>query len=244
MLERRDLRGTTERPTYHRPPGAGAEGVRLGGDGGAGTFPFVTISREAGAGGVSLGQSLVDHLNRHRRSGPEWELWDRRLVEQVSQQHDLPAEWIDTLEDRDFSWLSELFSGLDVGEANEFTVYRRVSEAIRRLAKRGHVVIVGRGGTYITADLPQAVHVCLVARVEYRIAHLARLLGVDRDAAADEVERRDANRQAFWDRYFATRRGVEDFTITLNTQTLDDETMVRSLMPLIEAREGVKAPTK
>ncbi|MEX2672181.1 MAG: cytidylate kinase-like family protein [Phycisphaeraceae bacterium] len=210
------------------------------------TLPFVTISREAGAGALSLGEQLVEHLNQTHHQGPPWELYDQRLVEQVAQEHHLPPEWVDMLEERDFSWLSELFAGLDLRgdtEINEFTVYRRVSETIRRLARRGNVVIVGRGGAYITADLREAVHIRLVAPRAYRIANLARRRGLDRDEAEYEMERLDENRRSFYDRYWPGRsQGPENYTITLNTHNLADQTMVRSVMPLLEeARAAVSA---
>ncbi|MEX0742637.1 MAG: cytidylate kinase-like family protein [Phycisphaeraceae bacterium] len=210
------------------------------------TLPFVTISREAGAGGRSLGKQLVAHLNQTRHQGPQWELYDQRLVEQVSQEHHLPPEWVDMLEERDFSWLSDLFAGLYLRgdtEINEFIVYRRVSETIRRLARRGNVVIVGRGGAYITADLREAVHIRLVAPRPGPIGNLVRRRGLDRDEAEYEMERLDENRRSFYSRYWPGRtQGPENYTVTLNTHNLADQTMVRSVMPLLEeARAAVSA---
>lgn len=246
VLRRSDLRGSTEDRTP-RGAGAGDSGLHLPLEKPKHQPSFITISRQAGAGGVTYGQAIVDQLNRHpQHRGPEWQLWDQRLVEQVASQHHLPREWVEMLEERDFSWLSELFSGLDLRgerETNEFTIYRRVSETIRRLARRGHVVIVGRGGAYITADLPQGIHVRLVAPWRSRVAHMTRLLNVDREDAAEEVEHREQNRQAFFDRYWPTRRGAEDFTLTINTEALSDRTMVQCLLPLIEQRDAVGAKT-
>ncbi|MEA3186926.1 MAG: hypothetical protein QOD99_756, partial [Chthoniobacter sp.] len=45
-------------------------------------LPAITISRDTAAGAVTIGQLLVDELNRRNGSKP-WAVFDRNLVEQV-----------------------------------------------------------------------------------------------------------------------------------------------------------------
>src|SRR5689334_3884663 len=55
-------------------------------------FRAVTISRQAGSGGHALAEKLAEFLQAQETqpSGP-WTVFDRNLVEQVLQDHHLPA---------------------------------------------------------------------------------------------------------------------------------------------------------
>src|SRR5687768_787505 len=141
--------------------------------------PFVPSSRQAGAGGTTLAQRLVDRLNEIDRDPQRpWTCWDRELVERVVADHHVAQELIDSLEDVHRTWLEEFFTGLSFAEgteqADELTVYHRVAATIRALAQLGRVVIVGRGGVCITRNMPGGAHVRLVAPPKDRVAFMMR----------------------------------------------------------------------
>src|SRR5690348_7647757 len=46
--------------------------------------PYVTISRQVGAGGRAFGQELLNALNRDAAAGGNWTLWDQELVKKVA----------------------------------------------------------------------------------------------------------------------------------------------------------------
>ena len=53
-------------------------------------LPFVTISRQAGAGGWTLAQELAAALNiPERNEARRWTSWDRELVEKVADDHQI-----------------------------------------------------------------------------------------------------------------------------------------------------------
>ena len=204
---------------------------------------FVTISREAGAGGGTLGQRLAERLNRFDSTDPPWACFDRELVEKVASDHQMSAALIDALEEQDHSWLSDFFSGLSLGgpasDHSEAKVYERVAKTIRAIAGVGRVIIVGRGGVFITRNMPGGLHLRLVAPLFYRVENMARLLGCSEREAEQEIHRRDRNREAFYRRYFSEWRLTPDvFTMTLNTAPIDEERMIDAILPLIVARAG------
>src|SRR5690242_11068709 len=138
-------------------------------------LPFVTISRQAGAGGRTLARRLAERLNAMADAGEDasgggrekpWSAWDHELVEKVSKEHDLSETLVEALEDSSHRWMQDFLSGLSFGGSKvhpeEFAVYRRVAHTIRGPANLGGAIIVGRGGVFITRDLPGGVHVRLV----------------------------------------------------------------------------------
>lgn len=199
--------------------------------------PFITISRQAGAGAWTLAQRLVDQLNSVESGEPPWTGWDRELVEKVAADHRIAAELVESLEDATHSWMGDLFAGLSFTEhpelADEARVYNRVATTIRALAQAGHVVIVGRGGVLITRNMPGGIHIRLIAPLDYRIANMARQFKCTKESARSWVHQMDRNRQQFYRRYWAgTPLTDETFALTLNAGLLSEEQMIRCILPL------------
>ncbi|MFW6060438.1 MAG: AAA family ATPase [Phycisphaeraceae bacterium] len=199
-------------------------------------LPFITISRQAGAGGIALKDKLVQRLRAIDKADPPWTGFDRELVEKVAADYDLSSPLLETLDEASHSYLNELFSALLISkpEPNELAVYRRVAKTIRALAQVGRVVIVGRGGMFITEDMPAGVHVHLVAPLAQRIEMAQRTRGFARKEAAEWVQRIDENRAAFYRRHWPQRTvGPEVFSVVFNTAHVSEDAMVEALLPLI-----------
>src|SRR5437763_15614664 len=77
------------------------------------TWPFVTISRQAGAGGITFARRLAEALNQRQSSQEHpWQSFDRELVERIAADHHVSTELSDSLEKSSHTWIEELFSGL------------------------------------------------------------------------------------------------------------------------------------
>ena len=204
-------------------------------------LPFVTISRQAGAGGETLAKRLVDRLNAVDPAGAlAWTTWDRELVQKVAAEYHVPEPLVESIGSGGRSLWREFLDGFqsisDPQHLDEFQLYRRVAAIIRSLAHAGRAVVVGRGGVYATNDIPGGVHVRLVAPLEYRIERMARVRNVSEQEAADEVRRRDRARETFHRRYWPGSALLpEIFTITLNTAAVPEETLIECILPLIPA---------
>ena len=199
-------------------------------------IPFVTISRQAGARGLSLARRLAERLNAVDPGEHPWSVWDRELIEKVAAESHITPELIETIEGHHRRWWEALagnWSGPD-----ELAVHRRVAATIRALAKAGRAIILGRGGVYATADLPRGIHLRLVAPLDYRVAYMARELKIAPEAAAVQVRRLDDDRETFHRRYFHGKALLpEIFTLTLNAAALTDDQMVSCILPLIHPAE-------
>lgn len=198
--------------------------------------PFITISREGGAGGRSIGQQLVERLNKIDPGTIPWTLWDKELVEKVASDHHLEKELVASLGEGGRSWMQDFLAGLSSDiDATETRIYQGVATTIRALAHQGRVVIVGRGGVYITRNIPNGIHLRLVAPFEHRAQFMARQLKLSYDAAAEHVRQLDHARQAFYRRYWPREvLDHESFTLTLNTAMIDEQCAVECVLPLVK----------
>ncbi len=117
--------------------------------------PFVTISREMGAGGTSVGEKLVEYLNfRDEISECKWTLFDKNLIEKVIEDNNLPEVFRHFLtEERipDLQSIFETLMGLHPGVHN---LVKKTCNTIFNLASTGNVVIIGRGASIICKNLP------------------------------------------------------------------------------------------
>lgn len=202
--------------------------------------PFITISRQAGAGGRSLARHIVRRLNKTHPGVLPWTVWDNELVHKVAEENHLPEDLVTSVEDRRPSWLHDALSGLtfedDPANPDEFKVYRRVAVAIRALAQMGRVVIVGRGGAFVTRDLPGGIHLRLVAPLKERVARYGRRFDLAPEVAAETVRKVDEARAAFYRRYWPDKAlSAETFTATFNAAAVPEDRLVEAVVALVPA---------
>jgi cytidylate kinase len=199
-------------------------------------LPFITISRQGGAGGRTLANKLAQALNHRDPADVPWAVWDQELVERVAAEHRIPLARVQALEESTPNWLEEALGTLVVSApaTSEHTIYRRVAMTIRALCEMGRVIVVGRGGNFITASLPAGVHLRLVAPLERRIEWIAKTKNLTPEAAAKWVSEIESARAAFYRRYFRHKPLTpEAFTATYNTAATPVERLVESILALI-----------
>jgi cytidylate kinase len=200
--------------------------------------PFVTISRESGAGGVTLAANLAEYLNEVDPADTPWSVWDRELAQRVAQESNISQTLVETLEDKSQNWLSELLGGFNPSDspesASEFRVFWKTSATIRAIAQVGRAIIVGRGGAFVTSRMPQGIHIRLVAPIDYRIKNYAYIFGMSLVDAEKKVKELDHNRQAFYKRYWPNRPLTpQAFTATFNTAVIGEKELARSVAALM-----------
>jgi cytidylate kinase len=206
--------------------------------------PFITLSREPGAGAWTLAQHLAEALDAPA-TAPEqrWTCWDRELMEKVAADQHIHGPLIESLEESSHSWLTGFFGSLslkdEVACADEAWLYAKVAGTIRALAQAGRTIIVGAGGVFITRRMPGGIHVRLVAPLDQRIEQLARHQGISMEQSADRIRQYEKNRSTFFRRYWPHEQlNPELFTLTLNTASIAGPTMVEMIRLLVRQVEA------
>jgi cytidylate kinase len=204
-------------------------------------LPFITISREPYAGAWSFAQQLVETLNTCDPSPRPWTCWDRELVEKVAADHNLSKELIEAIENERHSWLTDFFTSLSYADgpevADESCVYQHVATTIRKLAASGRVVIVGRGGVFITRHVPAGIHIRLVAPFEHRVANMIRQLNLDPHDAPNRLHKLERNRLAVFKHHWPDESlDPITFAATINTALVDTTAMIQFVQALVRQR--------
>jgi cytidylate kinase len=119
------------------------------------------------------------------------------------------------------------FSRLPPSESLRF-----FKSAIRELAERGNVILIGRGSQVLLADFPHTLHVRVTAAHDQRVATVARQRGVSEDLARDTIREADDFRadylKANYDRD-VDDASLYDLVLSMNKLAVDDAaTFIRS----------------
>jgi cytidylate kinase len=201
--------------------------------------PFVTISRQAGAGGHTLARTLLDVLqqqeDRHVFGG--WEMFDQKLVAMVADDPDLQVSVESLLGERYHRAADDFFRQILTSTTHQDLVMDRVFRLVRLLAEVGKAVIVGRAGSEVTRGLGPSVSVRLVAPKEVRIERMMHLHGMDHKAARAATESQDEGRARLLRRHF--RVDINDpllYDATWNTALVPCEAIAESIIATLHHR--------
>lgn len=183
----------------------------------------ITISREAGAGAVTIAGLVAERLRALEKDDESrpWAVFDANLAAEVLKDHHLPDKLVRFMEEEARPPVDTAVAELLGLTPSPWTLVQLTTETILRLASLGHVIVVGRGANIITARMPQVFHVRLVAPWTMRVEHLAKQNHVSQAEAARIVKSRDHARRAYVRRYFNAE--IDEATLydlTLNTSRL------------------------
>ncbi len=193
--------------------------------------PFITISRETGARGITIGEKLVSYLNEYdtdRKSN--WILFDKNLLEKVSEDHKLSSEIINLIPEKkipEMQGIIEQFFGLHPSMTR---INQKVSETIIRLATMGCVVIIGRGANIITRKLKKGLHIRLISSLEKKVENIMNIFNIDRNNAIKFIKKEDKDRTDYIKKNF--NKDINDphlYSMVLNLSILNIDDVVRMI---------------
>ena len=194
---------------------------------------IITISREFGSGGRSIGKTLAQRLGIA--------YYDKELVKQVSLETGFVPEVVEARGGvaGNKSWLG-WFLDQGVGtpgvmnglNATDFlwTIQR---EVILRLADQEPCVIVGRCADYILKDRKDCLHAFIHADMDFRADRIVRLYGESENSPEKRLKDKDTKRRINYKHFTNRDWGMaQNYHITLNSGAVGIERCVDILEAL------------
>ena len=202
-------------------------------------YPFVTISRQGGAGGHLLAHVLMTDFLAEANQGlfGGWHVFDRELCEIVAEDPELHTTMENLLGERYRSEFSDFMEGLFSGRSEQYLLCKKTFRIVRILGLLGKVVIVGRAGAMVTRDLPQGIHIRLVAPQVARVRWMMRKLKLSKEAAERAVRKQDADRRRMMRAFF--NRDVDDpliYDVVWNSEKSDPHEIAHAVIEMIKLR--------
>jgi len=192
---------------------------------------FITISREAGAGGSEIAELVGQRLG--------WNVLDRNLVACVAERFHLSQPMLELLDETGSNWAYDIFGPwLDRRIIPREKYVVRLARIVTAAARRGNVVIVGRGGAFL---LPrgQGLAVRIVATEKYRVRRIMEKYAMAATQARHFITTVDRGRREFVTRFF--HHDVADphlYDLVINVDFLGPEAAAEEIVLAWERREA------
>jgi len=158
----------------------------------------ITISRQFGAGGRTLGKMIADGLG--------YTFADDEIIERVAEAANVSPGWVESVEKEAGNRLTRVISGMvnktlvnrvlggERGYIDEQLYLDYLVVIIAQIAEEGDVVILGRGSQYILNDHPDAFHVLLIDAFENRVNFMMQHYNLSYNRAVQVVNSEDKRR--------------------------------------------------
>ncbi len=181
---------------------------------------IITISREFGSGGRSIGKMVAERLG--------YKYYDKELVKQVALESGFDPKYIE--EHGEYApGTSGLFYGMAPhgvpnvmrGMSADDFLWVIQREVILRLAEEGPCVIVGRCADYILREREDALHVFIHADKKSRAERIVKLYGESDKAPEKRLHEKDKKRRVNYKHYTEREWGMsQNYDICLNSGSL------------------------
>ena len=187
---------------------------------------IITISREFGSGGRSIGRKVAEKLGIP--------FYDKELVDQVALESGFAPKFVE--ENGEHSPGKSMFSyafasggmpGVMSGLSTADFLWNIQCNVILQLADQGPCVIVGRNADYILKDRQDALHVYVFADTPYRAERIVRLYGESEKSPEARLQEKDKRRRVNYQHYTGRSWGVsQNYDICLNSSSALNSSIV------------------
>jgi cytidylate kinase len=162
----------------------------------------ITISRQYGAGGKTLGEMIATELG--------YEFADSEIVAKVAEMANVSTHWVETVENEAGGKLSRFVSRMvsrplvdkilkgERGYIDETIYLDYLVLIIAQIADEGDVVILGRGSQYILDDHPEAFHILMIDEFENRVRFMQEHYDLTESRAMRVVRGEDKRRKVLY----------------------------------------------
>lgn len=187
---------------------------------------IITISREFGSGGRTIGRKLAENLGIP--------CYDRELIQKIALESGFDENYIkDAGEYAPGGFLSSAFSNRAFGPTNEDYLWEIQYKIITDIAQRESCVIVGRCADYILRDKADCLKVFIHASMDYRAERIVKVYGEQEESAEQRLKDKDKRRASYHRFYTNMKWGyAPNYHITLDSGVLGIDKCVEILQNL------------
>ncbi|MCE7898422.1 hypothetical protein DCC61_04225 [Candidatus Microgenomates bacterium] len=179
--------------------------------------PDIIINREPGSGGRIVAKKLAKKLG--------WQLLDEALMDQLAEELNIPVDEFKNVDEHSRSWLSDtLHSIFNKNYISDVRYINHLKRVIAHAAKKGDLVIVGRGANHILPP-EKCLNVRITASLATRIENTFKYEGKKTKVEAESwVRKIESERHRFIRQYFGKNPynpWYYDLVISTDHLTLD-----------------------
>ena len=188
----------------------------------------ITINREVGSGGRTVGRILAEKL------GVKY--CDKAVIDGLTQKFGLSPERIEEIKAQKKSWWNDINNYYQtlVNSASQpmdaevrldnDTMFETEKRILQELAAQTSCVIAGRTGFMVFREWPNHLNVFVQASMEHRIRRIMNRKNVTMEKARDIIAKMDATREAYIQKYEdTTRYDTRNYQLVISMDDLTED---------------------
>ena len=198
----------------------------------------ITINREVGSGGRTVGRKLAEKL------GVKY--CDKAIVEGLTKKFGLSIERIEEIKAQKKSWWNDINNYYNTlvnstslpmeaeVKLDNATMFETEKRILEELASQTACVIAGRTGFMVFRNHPNHLNIFIQASMEHRIRRIMQRQGVTEEQARDIIAKLDAGRETYVKKYEDTSRyDTRNYQLVLSMDDLSEDDAVAVIMEYI-----------
>ncbi len=199
----------------------------------------ITINRELGSGGRTIGRKLAERL--------QVKYYDKALVKELTKKFDLSVEKLEQVKSSKFNWWNELkesyyilctgAEGTDVNlnVPTTFNIFKVESQFLEKLAEEESCVIAGRSGFFIFRHHPNSLRIFIQSTMEKRIQRVMEKQGLSEKEAKEAIDKVDKGREKYTQEFSGTSRyDTRNYDLVLNIANMTEDDAVELILDYIK----------
>ena len=179
---------------------------------------IINVGRQLGSGGHDIGRMLaLDFQAKY---------YDRELLNLAAKESGLSEKIFEQNDER-----KGFFRGLlNIGtphvngfkpDLSQESLFQFQSDAIRKAAKQGSCVFVGRCADYVLRDFENTVNIFITASMDYRVEQIMNKQHMDAEAARRFIEQGEGKRADYYNYYTGKKWGsAESYDLCIDSSKL------------------------
>ncbi len=203
----------------------------------------ITINRELGSGGRTVGRKLAEKLGVA--------FYDKALIKALQEKFNLTVEEIERLKGQKKSWwddvkrvwqigpgansnffLPQKGSGVDLLDTKE--IFEAETLILQDIALHESCVVAGRSGFFVFRTHPNRLNIFIQASMPFRIERLMRKQGKSEAEAREAIERVDRMRENYVQEYTkSSRYDTRNYDLVISADGKTEDEIVDIIMKYI-----------
>ena len=200
----------------------------------------ITINRELGSGGRSIGEKLAKSLGVP--------FYDKALIQQLKEKYGLSTEEIERLKGQQHNWWADFKRSLKLMPSYaapqyisgktampDFLItddiFQAETEILKGIADDGSCVIAGRSGFHVFRDHPNHLSILIQASMDYRVSRLMKKQSISAEEARKIIDEVDKGRENYVKKYTGSSRyDTRNYQLVINVDGHSEDEIVEMIL--------------
>ena len=202
----------------------------------------ITINREMGSGGRTVGRKLAEKLGV--------EFYYKSVIKGLEKKFNLTAEEVEKQKGREQGWWASIkrqFTGSvvssspflpKVADENELIdtddIFKAETEILKGIAEEESCVVAGRSGFFVFRDHPNHLSILIQASMPHRVKRVANKQNLTEEEARKAIDKVDKMRENYVNKYtHSSRYDTRNYDLVISMDGMTEDNAVDIIMDYI-----------